>query len=89
MLFLWSISCLSPLGSFVGLDHEISLLVGAIFFFPDSALVAEFVHLAGIDGSVLLTSRETHHPQRLEGEWGNSLLEGSQILIKEFEYTSD
>lgn len=73
---------LSSLGPFVGLDHVFLLYVGTVGLLPDIALVAEFVHLAGIDRSVLLAARKADHPQGLEGEWTNSVLEGSHVLEK-------
>ena len=71
---------LPPLGSFVGLDHEIPPFVGTVFLLPGHALVAEFIHLARTDRSVLLASGETDHPQGLEGEGGDSLLKRSEVL---------
>ena len=73
-------SFLSPLCPLVGLDHVGLLLVGTVLLLPGIALVAEFVHFAGADGSVLLATRKANHPQALEGERGDSLLEDARVL---------
>mmetsp|Transcript_10548 Transcript_10548/g.25407 ORF Transcript_10548/g.25407 Transcript_10548/m.25407 type:complete len:273 (-) Transcript_10548:180-998(-) len=72
---------LSSLRPLVGLDHVILLFVGAVFRLPGVALVAELVHLAGVDGSVLLTTGEANNSQALEVEGGDSLLEGGQVHL--------
>ena len=75
---------LSSLGSFVGLDHEITLFVGTVLVLPNGTLVTEFVHFARIDRSVLLSTWETDHPQGFEGEGGNTFVKGCQVLGKKY-----
>ena len=66
---------LSSCSSWITLYHELPFLVGSVLFFPCVALVAELVHFAGIDGSVLLTTGEGNDSQAEETQWGDSSFE--------------
>ena len=73
----WS---LASFGSGITFNHIIASLVRSIFGFPGFAFVRKFIHLAGTNGAILLTTRKTDNTKTLEFQWPNSILELGHIL---------
>lgn len=72
---------LATLGPGIALHHEISLHVRPILLLPGVTLIAEFIHLAWIDGAVLLPARETNNSQTTKRKRTNAVLKFGNILL--------
>mmetsp|Transcript_939 Transcript_939/g.1223 ORF Transcript_939/g.1223 Transcript_939/m.1223 type:complete len:208 (+) Transcript_939:203-826(+) len=64
---------LASFSSRITLHHKISLLVWTVFFFPCITFIAEFIHFAWVNCSILLSTRKTYKPQTLKTQFPNSI----------------
>ena len=81
MVIFRSVACLTALGSWIGFNHIISLHVGSVLLLPGITLIAELIHFAWIDGTVLLPTREADDTQTAKRKWTDPVLVLGHVLL--------